>query len=99
MMKTLTALATAGTLAVAAIAVPAPAQAGSNSGAVAAGVVGGLAAGAIIGSAVNSHYGYGYAPGPVYYSSGPYAYSRCYVTRERVWTNYGPRWRKVRVCD
>lgn len=98
MMKTLTALATAGAIAVAAVAVPAPAQA-SNEGAIAAGVVGGLAAGAIIGSAVSQpYYSYGYAPGPVYYG-GPYAYSRCHVVRERIWTNYGPRWRRVRVCN
>lgn len=98
MMKTLTALATAGTLAVAAVAMPATAQAENwhhhgNGGAVAAGVVGGLAAGAIIGSAVAPNYGYGY------YSGGPYAYSRCYLVRQKVWTDYGPRWRRVRVCD
>lgn len=97
MMKTLTALAVAGVVAVAAVAAPAPAQA-RNEGAIAAGVVGGLAAGAIIGSAVAPRYGYGYAPGPVYYG-GPYAYSRCYMVRQRVWTDYGPRWRRVRVCD
>lgn len=97
MMKTLTALATAGTIAAATVAVPAPAQAG-NGGAIAAGVIGGLAAGAIIGSAIYPHYGYGYVPGPVYYG-GPYAYSRCHMVREKVWTNYGPRWRRVRVCN
>jgi hypothetical protein len=99
MIKSLTSFAAAGAVALATLATPAPAEAGSRSGAVAAGVVGGLAAGAIIGSAVNSnrHYGYGYEPAPAYYG-GPYAYSRCYVTRERVWTNHGPRWRKVRVC-
>jgi len=91
MMKTLSALATAGVIGMAAVAAPAPAQAG-NGGAVAAGVVGGLAAGAIIGSAVAPHYGYAYY-------GGPYAYSRCYNVRERVWTSYGPRSRLVRVCD
>lgn len=102
MMKTLTALTTAGTIAAAAIAMPAPAQArwhGHNGGAVAAGVVGGLAAGAIIGSAVAPRYGYGYyASEPAYYG-GPYAYSRCHIVREKVLTDYGPRWRRVRVCD
>lgn len=97
MIKTLTTLAAAGTIAVAALAAPAPAQAGDG-GNIAAGVVGGLAAGAIIGSAFRPHHSYAYAPGPVYYSGGPYASSRCYMTRERVWTNHGPRWRKVRVC-
>jgi hypothetical protein len=99
MMKSLAVLATAGVIAVSSIAAPAPAQAG-NEGAVAAGVIGGLAAGAIIGSAARPHYGYGYgyAPGYTYYG-GPYAYSRCYTVRKKVWTNHGPRWRRVRVCD
>ena len=97
MMKTLSALAAAGVIAAAAVTAPSPAQAGDE-GAIAAGVVGGLAAGAIIGSAVAPRYGYAYAPGPVYYG-GPYAYSRCHLVRQKVWTNYGPRWRRVRVCD
>lgn len=98
MMKTLTALTTAGAIAVAAVAVPAPAEA-RNTGAVVGAAVGGLAAGAIIGSAVAPRYGYGYyASDPVYYG-GPYAYSRCYLVRQKVWTDFGPRWRRVRVCD
>jgi hypothetical protein len=97
MMKTLTVLATAGVIAAAAVAAPSPAEAG-HEGAIAAGVVGGLAAGAIIGSAVAPRHSYAYAPGPVYYG-GPYAYSRCHLVRQKVWTNYGPRWRRVRVCD
>ena len=97
MMKTFTALATAGVIAAAAVVAPSPAQAG-HEGAIAAGVVGGLAAGAIIGSAVAPRHSYAYAPGPVYYG-GPYAYSRCHLVRQKVWTNYGPRWRRVRVCD
>ncbi len=97
MTKTLTALAAAAVVAVAAVAAPTTADA-RNGGAVAAGVIGGLAVGAIVGSsAANSgYYGYGYAPAPVYY--GPPAYG-CYITRQRVWTNYGPRWQRVRVCD
>lgn len=48
-------------------------------GAAAAGIIGGLAAGAIIGSAVaNSGYyygpGYSYGPGPYAYGGGPYGY-------------------------
>jgi hypothetical protein len=97
MRRTLTALATAGVIAAAAAAAPSPAQA-RHGGAIAAGVIGGVAAGAIIGSAVAPHYGYAHAPGPVYYG-GPYAYSRCHLVRQRVSTNYGPRWRRVRVCD
>lgn len=60
MKKVLTALLAAATLGAASITVPAPAQAGNNSGAVAAGVIGGLAAGAIIGSAVASRPVYAY---------------------------------------
>jgi hypothetical protein len=107
MMKTLTTLATAGMIAAAAVTAPAPAQADSNGGAIAAGVVGGLAAGAIIGSAWRPYPAYGYAyspgyayaPGPVYYGDA-YAYSRrCHIVRQRIWTDYGPRWRQTRVCD
>jgi hypothetical protein len=64
--KTLTALAAAATLGLAAIAAPQPAEAGhwhggwGGGGAVAAGVIGGLAAGY-----------YAYAPGP-YYGGGCY---------------------------
>jgi hypothetical protein len=101
MMKTLSALATAGVIATAAITAPAPAQA-NDGGAIAAGVVGGLAAGAIIGSTWRPYpaygYGYGYAPRPAYYG-GAYAYGGCHIVRQRIWTNYGERWRRVRVCD
>ena len=49
MTKTLTAIAAAATLAVAAVATPQPAEA--RGGRIAAGIIGGLAAGAIIGAA------------------------------------------------
>ena len=89
MHKTLTALAVAATMIVAAVAVPDTADArwrGRHGGGVAAGIIGGLAAGAIIGSMANQGYygdGYYYAPGyaygpgyygPDYYGPGPYAY-------------------------
>ena len=66
MTRTLTALAAAATLGIAAIAAPQPAEA-RNGGAIAAGIIGGLAAGAIIGSAVGHGPYYAYAPGPYYY--------------------------------
>jgi hypothetical protein len=94
MTKTLTAIAAAATLAVAAVATPQPAQARGS--ALAAGIIGGLAAGAIIGSAVNGPYygpGYYYGPAPVYYGGGP-----CYWTHERVSDGWGWHWRRVRVC-
>jgi hypothetical protein len=64
---------------------------------VAAGIIGGLAAGAIIGSAANGGY-YGY--GPAYYGGPYYAYGpSCWWSRERVWGPYGWRWHRVRVCN
>ena len=94
MTKTLTALATAATLAVAAIAAPAPAEA-RNGGAIAAGVIGGLAAGAIIGSATARPYGYydGYYGGGPYYAAGG-----CGWRRERFWDGYRWRTHRVQVC-
>jgi hypothetical protein len=93
--KTLTALATAATLGIAAIATPQPAEA-RGGGAIAAGIIGGLAAGAIIGSAAGHgpYYGPGYyGPAPAYYGGG------CYWTRQRVWDGWGWRFTRVRVCD
>ena len=71
---------------------------GGNGGAVAAGVVGGLAAGAIIGSQVNRGY---YNSGPGYYDSGYQpAGSGCRTERQQVVDQYGNyRMRRVRVCD
>jgi hypothetical protein len=76
---------------------PAPAQA-RNGGAVAAGVIGGLAAGAIIGSAVAQPRYYGPGPAPVYGAPPP----SCYWTRgEPVWDGYRGAWvrPRVQVCD
>jgi hypothetical protein len=94
MKKTLTALAAAATIAVAAVA--APQQAEARGGRIAAGIIGGLAVGAIIGSAVNSsHYG----PGYYAYGPGPYYGPACYWTRQRVFDGFGWRWQRVRVCN
>ncbi|HVY56353.1 MAG TPA: hypothetical protein VHA77_00715 [Xanthobacteraceae bacterium] len=91
MTKTLTTLAAAGTIAVAALA--APTQADARGGRVAAGIIGGLAAGAIIGSAIaGPHYYPSYGPG--YYAYG----GPCYWRGQRFWDGYGWRWRRVRVC-
>ena len=82
-----------------------PVQAGDG-GAVAAGILGGLAVGAIVGGAAaqqpQPRY---YAPAPAYgaYEAEPvYAAPRCYVTRgEPVWDGYRGVWvrPRVRVCD
>jgi hypothetical protein len=100
MTKTLTALATAGMLAIASTAAPTPAEA--RGGAVAAGIIGGIAAGAIVGSALAGpryYYGGPYYPyyyGPAYYDGPPPG--PCYWRRERFWDGYGYVVRRVRVC-
>ena len=93
--KTLTALAAAATLGLAAIATPQPA--GAHGGAIAAGIIGG--------SRSRSHHRLGrprtvlrlrprlLRPAPVYYGGG------CYWTRQRVWDGWGWRFTRVRVCD
>ena len=98
MTKTLMTVAAAAALAVAAISAPAPAEA-RGGGAIAAGVIGGLAAGAIIGSAArpygyydSGYSGYGYYGGPAYVA-GPGCWRR-----ERFWDGYGWRIRRVNVC-
>ena len=109
MFKTLTGVALAGALAVGAVATSSQtAQAHCYGCAVGAGVVGGLAAGAIIGSALAPRYGYGYYGGgpaygyaPAYYGGGGYYagggyYGRSCWTRRVVGPNGGVR--RVRVC-
>ena len=78
---------------------PAPAQAGNNGGAVAAGVIGGLAVGTMLGAAAAQPRYYGPPPAPVYVEPAP---SECYWTRgEPVWDGYRGVWRRprVQVCD
>jgi hypothetical protein len=91
MKKTQIAIASAATLTIASLAAPQPAQARCWGCAVGAGVIGGLAAGAIIGAAA-AHGPYYYGPGPVYY--GP----ECYWTHRRWWDGWRWHSRRVRVC-
>jgi hypothetical protein len=96
MLKVITiAAVTALTLAVTVTSQPAYARDG---GAVAAGVIGGLAVGAIIGSQANRGY---YNGGPGYYESGYQpVYSDCRMERERFVDEYGRHHsRRIRVCD
>lgn len=66
-----------------------------NGGAVAAGLVGGLALGAIAGAAGNPYYGYG----PGYYRPAYYAPGSCVVERRRVVNRYGRVvFQRVRTC-
>ena len=92
MLKTIAALATAGTIAVAAVATPTPAEA--RGGRIAAGIIGGVAAGAIIGGALAGPR-YGYYDGYYAAAPGPYYRRSCYWERQETWDG---RLRRVRVC-
>jgi len=106
MKNTLVAFAAAVTLAA---ALPYSAQAHCSGCGVAPGVVGGLAAGAIVGSAIaNSRPVYvepapvyvAPPPPPVYYAEPEYAEGPvCRSERQRVWDGYAYRTRRVEVCD
>jgi hypothetical protein len=110
MTKTLLAYAAAASLAVSTMLTPTSAQA-DDRGAVAAGVLGGLAVGTMIGSAAARNNGPYYRPAPAYYGSGYYgsgyygagyygpSYPDCYWQRQRVWDGYGWRLGRVRVCN
>lgn len=99
--KTMTASLAALTVAGALCGTSAPAAAWYRcgwGGPVAAGLLGGLAAGAIIGSATHP-YGYGYGPA---YAYGPEpVYDSCYLARRPVYDAYGDfsGYRRVRVCN
>lgn len=95
MKKTILAVATAATLGVATLSAPAPAEARCHGCGVAAGVIGGLAAGAIIGGAIaNSEPRY-YAPAPGYIAYEGYAQPvpvACpggYWARKRLYDRWG----------
>jgi hypothetical protein len=77
---------------------------GPGAGAVAAGVVGGLALGALAAGAARPYYGpqpY-YGPGPAYVMENelppPPRRLRCWFEREDVWDGYGYAPRRIRVC-
>ena len=106
MKKTLMALAAVATLAVSAVAAPAPAHAQRGVG---AGIAAGIIGGAIVGGALAGpgYYGYGpgyygYGPGYGYYGGPAYVadgyYGGCAWQRQRFWDGYGWRVRRVRVC-
>jgi hypothetical protein len=96
MPRRLTTLAAAAMVAIATVGTPTDADARSRrhrSGVPIGAVIGGLAAGALIGTALAAPHYYGaYAYEPVYFGQ------RCYVRRERIWN--GRRWRirQVEEC-
>jgi hypothetical protein len=107
MRKTLMALAAVATLAVSAVAAPAPAHAQRYLGAA---IAGGLIGGAIVGAAASPYY-YGYGPGyyapppppgyyggPAYVAAPGYYGGGCVWQRQRFWDGYYWRFRNVRVC-
>ena len=86
MLKTITLVAVAA-LAVAVTTSPQPAFA-RDDGAVAAGVIGGLAVGAVVGSQIDHDRRY------------RRHYSDCHIERQEVTDRYGnEHFRRVRVCD
>ena len=102
MKKSVLAFAAAAMLAA---ALPSAAQARCHGCGIAAGVIGGLAAGAIIGGALSGRPAYAEPPPPppppsrVYYNDdddGPV----CHVEHRRVWVeDWGWRRERVRVCE
>ena len=84
-----------------AIAATTTAASARNGGAIAAGVVGGLAAGAIAGSVLsNANQGYAYGA-PAYAAPQPVYGGGCYFTRQAVYDEDGQPagYRRVRVCE
>jgi hypothetical protein len=93
MKATMIGVVTAAALALTSVAAPQPAEA--RGGRIAAGVIGGLAAGALIGGALAAprYYGpYGYY-GPAYYPP-----PGCYWQRQRYWDGFMWRVHPVQVC-
>ena len=72
MMKTLTTLTAAATIAVALTAAPTDAFAQRRGAAIGLGILGGIAAGAIVGGAIANSYGPGYVVQPGYVPYGAY---------------------------
>jgi len=100
MRKWIIALVAAVTIAGSMVAVTPEAEARGRGGAVAAGVLGGLAAGAIIGSAAAPYYYAPPPPPPAYYAPAPVYYGpQCVWQKQRYWDGYYWQVRRVKVCN
>jgi hypothetical protein len=96
MKKAFIALVAAVTLAGSVLAFSGPAEASKSGRALTYGILGGVAAGALIaGGAAAAPYYAPPPPPPVYYYEEP----ACRVVRERYWDGYAWRSRRIRVCD
>jgi hypothetical protein len=87
-----------------AAALPTSADARCHGCGVGAGIIGGLAAGAIIGSAIANSGPRYVAPAPAYGPPPPAYYAPeygpvCHIERQRFWDGYGWRHRRIEVCD
>jgi hypothetical protein len=96
-------------LALVAMLMAAPTQADArNNRALAAGVIGGLSANAILGGypyyGSDPGFAYGYYPrypgypAPVYYVPPLGPPPGCVIRQQKVWSGDGWRWRKLRIC-
>jgi hypothetical protein len=109
MHKSFIGLAAAASIGLASLAVPSTANAGCYGCAVGAGIIGGVAAGAIIGSAIANNppppppgYYPPPPPPPGYYPPAGYAQLApgCYWGKRRVWVEgYGYQVRPVQICQ
>ena len=99
MRKALTAIALAAAFALASVAAPQPALAHDDGGAIAAGIIGGLALGAIVGSAASGPHYYDYDRGYYYRPRHYYYRPHCWWEHDRYWNGWRWRWHRVRVCD
>lgn len=105
MHKSLIGLAAASALGLATLAGPNTANAGCYGCAVGAGILGGIAAGAIVGSAIANSpppppaYYPPPPPPPAYYPGYAELAPGCYWGKRRVWIEgIGYRWRTVQIC-
>jgi hypothetical protein len=89
MRKNLITLGVSATVAIGALALPTAADARWHRGFWVGPVIGGLAAGALIGAAL--------APPPYFYEP-VYFGPRCYIRRERIWDGWTWRVRQVEDC-